>query len=190
MDFTKLIIIFIALTNLSNDDETKIIFARSFAISIIATKLLANECGLTHEDAKQVEIGGLLLEIGKIMIAVYKSIYPDEYEQAGIDDDFVSCYHSLLGVKFIDHFKLSEKLKALVSAKCVTLGQKLITLSGIVMVAHSIVDDSFRKFHNKLVIASPMPDREGKVIYTTGWAIEGMFRAAGLSRHIEIINQN
>jgi HD-like signal output (HDOD) protein len=186
MDFTRLIIIFIAMAHLSSNERVKMIYARSFATSILAGKLLANECGLTYGDAKKVEIGGLLLEIGKIIMAVYQSLCPDDYEQAGIDDDFVSAYHSLLGVKFIEHYNFSENLKEMVSTKCLSLGPKLMTLPGIVVAAHHIVDSSFRRFHNKLVIASPMPDREGNVVYTTGWAIEGMFRAVGLSRHIEI----
>jgi hypothetical protein len=190
MDFTKLIILFMSMAGISKDEKTKIIFARSFATSIIASKLLANECSLTYEDAKKVEMGGLLLEIGKIIISVYHSVYPEEYKQAGIDDDFATRYHSVLGIKFIENFKFSETLKEIISAKCLTIGQKLITLPGIVMVAHSIVDYSFQNFHNKLVIASPMPDRNGNVISTTAWVIEGMFRAVGLSGYIEIINKN
>lgn len=188
MDFTKLIILFMSMTALSKDEEVNVIFARSFATSILASKLFANECGLTYEDTKIVEMGGLLLEIGKIVIAVYRSLYHEDYEQAGIDDGFIRAYHSMLGIKFIERYNFSEKLKDIISAKCLTLGQKLMTLSGIVTTAYAVVDYSFRTNHNKLVIASPLPDQEGNVAYTTGWAIEGMFKAVGLSKHIELIN--
>ncbi|MBN1380640.1 MAG: HDOD domain-containing protein [Deltaproteobacteria bacterium] len=188
MDLTKLIIIFMSMAALSKDEEVKIIFARSFATSILASKLIANECGLTYEDTKKVEIGGLLLEIGKIMIVVYRSLYPDDYKQAGIDESFVTEHHTTLGLMFIEKYNFSENLKDIISAKYLTLGQKLVKLSSIVLIAHTLVDHSFRNFHNKLIIASPLPDPDGNITYTTGWAIESMFKAVGLSKHIKLLN--
>ena len=137
-----------------------------------------------------MDLGGLLLEIGKIIIAIYRSLYNDDYEQAAIGEDFISQYHSLLGVKFIDKFKLPEFLKDMISTECLTLETELISLSGIVMMAYSIVDLSFRKFGNKLVIASPMPDPDVTVVHTIGAVVEDIFKAVGLAGYIEIIRQS
>jgi hypothetical protein len=190
MDFARVLIIFLAFAALSKDKEVKIIFAKSFATSLLGGRILAKEFGLRDNDAKKVELGGLLLEIGKIIIAIYRSLYNDDYEQAEIEEAFISQYHSLLGLKIVDKFKLPEFLKDMISTKCLTLETELISLSGIVIVAYSIVDLSFRRFGNKLVIASPMPDPDGTVVHTIGAVVEETFKAVGLSGYIEIIRQS
>ena len=190
MDFARVLIIFLAFAALSKDKEVKIIFAKSFATSLLGGRILAKEFGLRDNDAKKVELGGLLLEIGKIIIAIYRSLYNDDYEQAEIEEDFISQYHSLLGLKIVDKFKLPEFLKDMISTECLTLETELISLSGIVIVAYSIVDSSFRRFGNKLVIASPMPDPNGTVVHTIGAVVEETFRAVGLAGYIEIIRQS
>lgn len=189
MDFARVLIIFLAFAELSKNKEVKTIFAKSFATSIVGGKILAKEFGLRDNDAKKVELGGLLLEIGKIIIALYRSLYNDAYVEAEIGEDFISQYHSRLGVKIIEKFELPEFLKDMIYTDCLTLETELISLSGIVMLAYSIVDLSFRRFDNKLVIASPMPDPDGMVVHTTGEVIEETFKAVGLAGHIEIKRQ-
>lgn len=187
MDFTRLIIIFIAKTSLSQDESVKSLYAKSFATSVLAGKLLACECSLTYDDAKKVEMGGLLFEIGRIIFSVYRALYPEEYEHADINERFIDEYQPYLGSKFVEHYKFSDYLKDIVSTKYLTLGPKLITLAGIVLMANSMADYSFTRF-GKLVLVSPLPDREGNLVYTTGWAIEGMFKAVGLSKYIQIVD--
>jgi len=189
MDFTRVLIIFLAFAALSKDKEVKVIFAKSFATSILGGKILAKEFGLRDSDAKKVELGGLLLEIGKIIIAVYRSLYNEDYEKAEIGEDFISSYHSHLGIKIIEKFKLPEFLKEMISMEHLTLEKELISLSGIVMVAYSIIDLSFRRFGNRLVIASPMPDPDEAAVHTIGEVIYDTFKAVGLGGYIEIIRQ-
>jgi len=190
MDFTLVLIIFLAIASLSKDDEVKIIFAKSFATSILGGKILSKEFGLKDNDRKKVELGGLLLEIGKIIIAIYRSLYNEDYEQAKIGEDFISKYHSTLAVKIIEKFRLPEYLKDMVSAHYLTLETELVSLSGIVILAYSIVDLNFRRFGDKLVIVSPMPEPDGMVEHTTGEIIEGTFKAVGLAKYIQIIRQS
>lgn len=190
MDFARVLIIFLAFASLSKDKEVRIIFARSFATSILGGKILAKECGLRDSDARKVELGGLLLEIGKIIIAIYRSLYNDDYEQAEIGEDFISEYHSFLGIKIIENFKLPIFLKDMILTDCLTLEAELISLSGIVFVANSIVDVTFRRFGNKFVLLSPMPDPDGIVAHTLGSVIDATFKAVGLSGYMEIIRQS
>ncbi|HVO65103.1 MAG TPA: HDOD domain-containing protein [Syntrophales bacterium] len=189
MDFTRVLIIFLAFAALSKDKEVKVIFAKSFATSILGGKILAKEFGLRGSDAKKVELGGLLLEIGKIIIAVYRSLYNEDYVQAEIGEDFISSYHSHLGIKIIEKFKLPEFLKEMISMEYLTLEKELISLSGIVMAAYSIIDLSFRRFGNRLVIASPMPDPDEMAVHTIGEVIYDTFKAVGLGGYIEIKRQ-
>jgi HD-like signal output (HDOD) protein len=186
MDFARVLIIFLSFAALSKDKEVRIICAKSFATSVIGGRMLAKEFGLRDDDARKVEIGGLLLEIGKIIIALYRSLYKDEYEQAQIGEDFISQYQSQLGMKFMEKFGLPEFLKDVISMTCLTLETELISLSGVVIVAYSIVDLSFRRFDNKLVLLSPMPDSEGTIVHTMGATIEEIFKAVGLGGYIEI----
>ena len=174
MDFARVLIIFLSFAALSKDREVRIICAKSFATSVIGGRMLAKEFGLRDDDARKVEIGGLLLEIGKIIIALYRSLYKDEYEQAQIGEDFM------------EKFGLPEFLKDVISMTCLTLETELISLSGVVIVAYSIVDLSFRRFDNKLVLLSPMPDSEGTIVHTMGATIEEIFKAVGLGGYIEI----
>jgi hypothetical protein len=189
MDFARVLIIFLAFAAVSKNKEIKTIFAKSFATSIVGGKLLAKEFGLRDNDAKKVELAGLLLEIGKIIIALYKSLHKDAYEEAEIGEEFISQYQSCLGVKIIEKYELPEFLKDMISTNCLTLEKGLLSLSGIVMLAFSIVDLSFRRCGNRLVIASPMPDPDGMVVHTTGAVIEETFKAVGLAEYIEVIRQ-
>ena len=189
MDFARVLIIFLAFAAVSKNKEIKTIFAKSFATSIVGGKLLAKEFGLRDNDAKKVELAGLLLEIGKIIFALYKSLHKDAYEEAEIGEEFISQYHTGLGVKIIEKYKLPEFLKDMISTNCLALEKELLSLSGIVMLAFSIVDLSFRRFGNRLVIASPMPDPDGMLVHTTGAVIEETFKAVGLAEYIEVIRQ-
>ncbi len=92
-------------------------------------------------------------------------------------------------MKIIEKYELPEFLKDMISTNCLTLEKGLLSLSGIVMLAFSIVDLSFRRFGNRLVIASPMPDPDGMVVHTTGAVIEETFKAVGLAEYIEVIRQ-
>ena len=187
MDFARALIIFLSFAASSRDKEVRIICAKSFATSIIGGRMLAKEFGLRDDDARRVEIGGLLLEIGKIIIALYRSLYKDEYEQAQIGEDFISQHQSHLGMKFMEKFGLPEFLKDVISTTCLTLETERVSLSGIVIAAYSIVDLSFRRFDNKLVLSSPMPDPEGMIVHTVGATIKEIFKAVGLGGYIEII---
>jgi HD-like signal output (HDOD) protein len=187
MDFARVLIIFLSFAALSKDREVRIICAKSFATSVIGGRVLAKEFGLRDDDARRVETGGLLFEIGRIIIALYRSLYKDEYEQAQIGEDFISQHQSRLGMKFMEKFGLPEFLKDVISTTCLTFETELISLSGIVIVAYSIVDLSFRRFDNKLVLSSPMPDPEGMIVHTMGATIKDIFKAVGLGEHIEIV---
>jgi HD-like signal output (HDOD) protein len=187
MDFARVLIIFLSFAALSKDREVKNICAKNFATSIIGSRILAKDFGLRDSDIRRVEIGGLLFEIGRIIIALYRSLYKDDYEQAQIGEDFVTQYQSYFGTKIVEKFSLPDFVKDIISTKGLSLETEFISLSGIVIVACSIVELSFRRFNNKLVLFSPMPDPEGMIVHTTGAVIEETFKAVGLGGYIEII---
>jgi len=162
------------------------ICAKSTATSIVGGRILAEEFGLKENEARKVEIAGLFFEMGRVIFALYKSLHKEDYEKAGIGEDFIAEHQSYFGLKIVEKFNLPEFLKDIISTKYLTLEAELLSLAGIVMIANSTVDMSFRRFGNKLVIVSPMPDPEGKIVHTIGAVIEEIFKAVGLRGYIEI----
>lgn len=184
MNHTKALIIIFALHIMAEGDrDVEIVFARSFATSVLG-KVLAREFSIREDMAKRVELGGLLLEIGKIMLILYKKFRKPEEED--IDDEFISTYHAYMGEKTIDRFSLPDYLKSIVHSNCLSLDTQVIALKGIVQLAHDTVSASFQKFHNKLVLESPPPGPERDAAGMLGNIIKEQFNAVGLGQYIRI----
>ncbi len=188
MDQTKAFIIILAQQALARGDrEIENVFARSFATAVMG-KLLSKEFALREDAARKVELGGLLLEIGRIMIMLYRKLYlKDEegVEESDISDAFIDAAHPRLGVAVVDKFLLPPYLKRILLADSLVFDARSIALAGIVRLAHDAVVASFRRFNNKLVLTAPPPSRE------EGFSIAEMvmehFRAVGLQQHLQII---
>jgi HD-like signal output (HDOD) protein len=188
MDQTKAFIIILAQQALARGDrEIENVFARSFATAVLG-KLLSKEFALREDAARKVELGGLLLEIGRIMIMLYRKLYLKEeegVEEADVTDAFIDEVHPQLGVAVVDKFFLPPYLKKILLAESLVFETRRFALAGIVRLAHDAVTTSFRRFNNKLVLAVPPPSRE------EGFAIAEMvtehFRAVGLQQHLQVI---
>ncbi len=184
MNHTKALIIIFALHIMAKEDkDVELVFARSFAASVLG-KVLAREFSLREDMAKQVEMGGLMMEIGKIVMILYRKFRKPEEED--IDDEFIATYHAFLGEKAVDRFALPAYLKAIVHSKCLALDSQVIALKGIVQLAHDTVSASFRKFHNKLVLESPPPGPERDASGMLGNIIREQFNAVGLGKYIRV----
>jgi hypothetical protein len=184
MNHTKALIIILSLHIMAQGDkDVEIVFARSFATSVLG-KVLAREFSIRDDMAKRVELGGLLLEIGKIMMILYRKFRkPDEDD---IDDEFIDTYHAYLGEKTIDRFALPDYLKPMVHSTCLSLDTQVTALKGIVQLAHDTVGASFQKFHNKLVLESPPPGPERDPAGMLGNIIKEQFNAVGLGKYVRV----
>jgi hypothetical protein len=165
------------------DEDVEIVFARSFAASVLG-KVLSREFSIREDMAKRVELGGLMMEIGKIMMILYRKFR--EPEEEDIDDAFISNYHAYLGERTIDRFALPDYLKAVVHSNCLALDMHVIALQGIIQLAHDTVSASFRKFHNKLVLESPPSGPERDAAGLLGNIIREQFNAVGLGKYIRV----
>ena len=190
MDQTKAFIIILAQQALARGDrEIEKVFARTFATAVLG-KLLSKEFALREDAARKVELGGLLLEIGRIMIMLFRKLYlreEDGVEETDIAESFIEAAHPLLGAAVVEKFLLPPYLKSILLADSLVLGARWIALPGIVRLAHEAVDASFRRFHGKLVIAAPLPNREEG--FSLAEMMEEHFRAVGLKQYLQIVRR-
>jgi hypothetical protein len=188
MNHTKALIIVLALQILARDDkEIEVVFARSFASSVLG-KILAQQFGLREENAKSVELGGLFSEIGKMIILLYRKLHAADDER--IDEDFIRKYHPYLAERIIEKFALPDFLKQMVFAESIIVEENYVTVSGLAQIAIDIVAASFQKFHNHLVIealSSSVWGRDEQMALET--IIENQFNAVGLSKYLRIIKK-
>lgn len=187
MGHTKALIIILAQQLLARDDEkVELIFARSFASSVIG-KILAQQFGLREDMAKKVELGALFSEIGRMMIYVYKKLHAPDEER--IDESFIDLYHPYLTERIIDVFSLPSYLKAMIFQKGVVVEANYITLSGITQIAVNFVQASFDQFNNHLVVEPlALPPGQDQAM-SLDHIIEEQFSAVGLNKYLMIVRK-
>jgi len=187
MSHTKALIIILALQIMARDDkEIEVIFARSFASSVLG-KILAQQFGIREDNAKRVELGGLFSEIGKMIIVLYRKLHAAEDKK--IDEEFIHKYHQYLSERIIEKFALPEYLRQMVFADTIVVESNYVTVSGITQLAVNYVAANFSRFGNRLVIeALPLPAGQDQSL-SLDRVIEEQFNAVGLSRYLHIIRK-
>lgn len=182
-DTTKSMALFIALMALADSDDLKAVFARNYATSRIA-ELLAVKLGLSGSERSTVALGGLFVEIGKVII----SLYSRESERK-VTPEFVGRHYSEVGAQVIEKFELPLVLGTLVRHPYFAFVKKdSLSLPAVLDFAHALVEQSFAR-HGKLVVESIMPDPEG-LLYsrTAGSVLAGQFQSIGLSAYLHVVH--
>lgn len=181
-DVTKSMAIFIALMALADSNDLKIVFARSYATSKMA-ELLATRLGLSGSERSTVALGGLFIEMGKIIISIYFEKTDDEPTPA-----FIEKHHAMIGALLIEKFELPPVLGTLVDHPHFLFVKKdTLALSAVLDLAYALVEKSFSR-HGKLVVQSAMPDPEGLLYSSTaGSVLSGQFQAIGLGAYLQVI---
>lgn len=181
MVYTKTFIIASSLFSLVPGKGAEIFAARSFATSILA-RILGQKLGFRSEEVQKAELGGLFFDVGRIVIYIYQTFHSKQ----PLEERFIEAYHPYLGVEIIRQFELPEFLKEIISPHPFSLHDESFSISAIVDLAYAIVDRSFIR-NEKLIIQSPLPDKEGFVIHTLGSMISDEFSTIGLGRYLELI---
>ena len=182
MTYTKVLIVALSIATLSHDAAYETASARSFATSLLG-RLFAQRMRLSEDDVHKVELGGLFLEVGKLVIRLYHAAHP------GIraSSEFINRYHPYIGIALVEHMELLPQfLVEIISPHAFSFEEDALSVAAVVDLAHNVVYDSFKK-HGKLVLASPLPDADGYVTSTIGSVLEDQFAALGLGQYIEII---
>ncbi len=185
-DHVKLFIIFHSLPHISHNREGNLLFAKSYFRYIIAKIVFAKEFNLKPQEKKELELGALFYEIGKLLFCSYRQSFPHLYMDNGIDDNFIERHHRWLGTKFCDNFHLPGYVKKIIASEYFTMEAELISVSGMVMMAHFLVESIFSAFGDRFVIRSPMPDDQGVLTHSTGLVIKELVDSVGLSNYLTI----
>jgi hypothetical protein len=188
MKHTELLILYFSLFILAKDRDMELIMAKSFARYVLGGYVYAKDFGLNNDATYKVELGCLFMDIGKIIIHLYRNKFTEDYDRFGLDEVFVEKHHSQLGFKVCERFNIPEEMKMMIFNPYFTLDTKHIALSGILKTVYFLVEALFRENHGKLVLTSPMPDTDERLTYSLGVVIQELFSAVGLSGYLEIID--
>jgi hypothetical protein len=187
MEHTKVAILMFAMHRLARgDDATELLYVKSFAASVVG-RILAQGLGFRDDAARKVELGCLLYHFGFLMMLVYRN--RGQEGDVPLDDDFIQKYQSALTERILCRFQLPDYLREMVITRCFTLDRMAINLTGVVQLAISTVEMSFQRYHNRLVVQSPMPSSDNDLSITLGAIIEEQFAAAGLRKYLQIMEQ-
>ena len=95
-DFIQATAIFIAFLELVRSERMKLVMARNFATSKLA-ELITTQIKISISNRNAVILGGLFIEIGRLIILLYA-----DNEDIELDEDFIQKYHSRTGVLVLD----------------------------------------------------------------------------------------
>lgn len=181
-DMVKSTAIFLALFGLAKTDRLKEVFALNFATSKLA-EVIANQIGLPNSEQSIVSLGGLFVEIGKVIILLYA-----EKEEKILDEVFLEEHHHYIAGQLIEKWELPRSLKKIVCHPYFTFVKRdSLSLSAIVDMAHYVVSRSFCA-HDKLIIQSSMPDPEGILYtFTIGSLLQDQFEFMGLGSYLKVV---
>lgn len=185
LERAKILIIMLAFQHLSKKDhEIEVVFAKAFSTSVMAT-ILAAQTGFREDAIKKAELCSLFLEIGRKAMILYKKSHPAD--AAFLTDNFIDTYHPYLGEKMVRRYRLPNYIGKVILARQVILEENTISLPGIVYMAHDMVENSFRKHHNRLVLRCQIPRPQTDVTRTLEAIVTEKFRAVGLEKYLHIL---
>lgn len=185
MQKTKALIIALANRHEGrHDPEIEVLFAKSFATAVMA-HVLAVQAGFRDDAVAKAELCGLFLDIGKRAMLLYKKLYADGNGE--LDDEFIDSYHPYLGEKIVARSGLPDYMRTVILARAVIMEEHQISLVGIVYLAYHMVNESFQRHGNRLVIKCQTPRPATDITRTLEAIIADRFRAVGLEKYLLII---
>jgi HD-like signal output (HDOD) protein len=161
-------------------EEHKHLEIESFAISLFA-KMIAEQMSLVQSAREQAEIGGLFLNIGKLVIAMYGTKH-----RVDIEPSFVENYHRCIAVKMIETFNLPDYLETIITEDRLVLKKNSFSIRGIVYLAQALVEKIMRE-HGIIEVKSPMPESKDNLEVTIGLLMADYFNLMGMGKYLKVI---
>ncbi|MCX5812612.1 MAG: HDOD domain-containing protein [Proteobacteria bacterium] len=178
---TKTYILMFTLLEFARSAHIKKMIAKNIATSIMA-KIIAREFGFAYDNINKAELGGLVLEIGKMIVIIYQ----EKEKEKNLDNDFSEKFNVYLGLKIIKHFGLPDYLINILLEDVISFDEKSFSVSTIVNIANLLVSHSFNT-RGKLFLKIPLSDRDGIQANQYSEMVVELFRALGLDEYIETI---
>lgn len=189
MKHAEILIIYAALFIMAKGREAELILAKSFARYVLGGYVYASDLGLSKEATYRVEMGCLFMDIGKIVFQLYKTRYEEDYNRFGINEELIERCHHQLGIKLCGLFHIPDELIKIIFHRQFDLDAKHVSLTGIMKTVYYLIESLFEENSGRLVLTSPMPDKQDRVMHTFGVVIRDLFAAVGLSAYLEIIDK-
>jgi hypothetical protein len=177
-DRVKVLIFSLTLFSLGKGPEARMRAAKSASIGVLG-RIIAEQMNLKDECVRRVETGGLLSQLGKNVFMKTRELGAD------ISDEFIQKYEVYLAGTLIDRLKLDPFLKKAVDMSVVEFDEDSFSLAGVIKLAEALTEDSFRRY-GKLVLRSPLPDKNNILTRTSGDDVIKLFTALGVEEFIEV----
>jgi len=177
-DRVKALIVSLSLFVLGKGTDVRRRAAKSASIGILA-RTIAEQMNLKDEFIRQVEIGGLLAQLGMNVLIKARN------RGAELSDEFIEKYKVHMATTLVDRLKMDPFIKKAVDMSVLEFDDDSLALVGIIKLAEALTEDSFRKY-GKLVLSSPLPDKDEVLVRTVGDDVRRFFSILGLEEFIEI----
>lgn len=172
---SKIYILALALFLL--DPALEPLAGRSFSRAILG-RILAEEMGFKSTAVERVEMGSLLLEIGRIPAILYEI-----RSSKALDEGFVSAWHPLLGLAILRKYELPGYLEETLLHDTFSFLHRSLSPMAVIDIADLVVRQSFSRY-GKLIVESPLPD--ATIESTLGSSIQDQFSAIGYRKFVEV----
>ncbi len=183
--YTKIQILLFSMNRITRDDQAaKLIFAKSFAASVVG-RFMARSFGFSHEGARKVELACLISGIGSMMMTVYRNDYQEESQ--AMSDEFIENNHLYLTGRIISRYNLPDYLPEMIMHNYLTLDRTTIALPGVVRMAIAFVDWSFQKLGNRIVLRAGYVSLDDRYSPSLAALIADKFTSAGLSNYLVVL---
>lgn len=160
--------------------EHELLELKSFATSLFA-RMIAEQMGFDQSSREKAELGGLFLNLGKVVIATYQV-----RSRTAIEPAFVEKYHQYFAAEIIARFNLPEYLSDFIQEGRLVLQQRSFSVKGIVYLAQCLVEKIIDQF-GVIEIKSPMPEVRDNLDVTLGSIISDHFNMIGLGKFVKVI---
>jgi hypothetical protein len=90
-------------------------------------QVLAVQMGFREEAVRRAELGGMLLEMGRKGLLVYRKTLGDE--EGSLDKDFMDAYHPYLGERLAAYYGLPAYVRFMIRTRALVLDERDLTLS-------------------------------------------------------------
>lgn len=162
-------------------EEHELLELKSFAISLFA-RMIAEQMSFDPSSREKAELGGLFLNLGKVVIAAYQV-----KSRTHIEPAFVEKYHQYFAAEIIVRFNLPEYLRNLTQEERFVLHQRTFSVQGIVYLAQCLVEKIVDQF-GRIEIKSPMPEIRDNLETTLGSIISEHFNMIGMGKFVKVIS--
>jgi len=177
-DRVKALIVSLSLFVLGKGPDVRRRAAKSASIGILG-RTIAEQMNLKDEFIRQVEIGGLLAQLGMNVLIKARN------RGTELSDEFIEKYKVHMALRLIARFNMDPFLKKAVDMSALAFDEDSLALTGIIKLAEALTEDSFGKY-GKLVLRSPLPDNNEVLVRTAGDDVRKFFSVLGLEEFIEI----